>query len=185
MPLFRADHQQLQALSARQLGADADGVGRWTTARSASASSATANPSASRTECPARTPIRTSRLPPCSAAGLAGVEERLDCGDEYLGNAYVDPKLARLPASLRDAADLFHSSKLARAAFGDEVVDFYVHHARLEVEAFNNAVTDWEKKPLFRADLAALARTRAGAGRSGEMGGCPPPCTAVTPYQGR
>jgi glutamine synthetase len=83
------------------------------------------------------------------AAGLAGVEEGLDCGSEYRGNAYVDPQLARLPGSLRDAADLFSGSRLARSAFGDEVVDFYTHHARLEVEAFNNAVTDWEKQRYF------------------------------------
>jgi glutamine synthetase len=83
------------------------------------------------------------------AAGLAGIEERLDCTPEYLGNAYVDPKLARLPASLRDALELLDRSKFARAAFGDEVVDFYVHHARIEHQAFNDAVTDWEKMRYF------------------------------------
>ncbi len=83
------------------------------------------------------------------AAGLAGVEEKLDCGEEYLGNAYIDPKLERLPSSLRQAADSFASSQLARKAFGDAVVDFYVHHARLEVEAFDNAVTDWERRRYF------------------------------------
>lgn len=83
------------------------------------------------------------------AAGMAGVREGLDCGSEYHGNAYVDPKLARLPSSLRDATDLFEKSKLARTAFGDEVVDFYTHHARLEHEAFSNAVTDWEKQRYF------------------------------------
>src|SRR3954447_2845156 len=78
------------------------------------------------------------------AAGMAGVKEKLDCGEQYLGNAYVDPQLARLPASLHEAAGLLDHSGLARAAFGSEIVDFYVHHARLETEAFNNAVTDWE-----------------------------------------
>ncbi len=83
------------------------------------------------------------------AAGMAGVKEKLDCGDEYAGNAYVDTKLARLPGSLRDATELFRQSRFARAAFGDPVVDFYTHHARLEIEAFNNAVTDWEKVRYF------------------------------------
>lgn len=83
------------------------------------------------------------------AAGLAGVEEELDCGDEYRGNAYVDPTLARLPHSLRDATELFAQSRLARTALGDGVVDFYAHHARLEQEAFGNAVTDWEKRRYF------------------------------------
>jgi glutamine synthetase len=83
------------------------------------------------------------------AAGMAGVQEKLDCGAEYRGNAYVDPKLARLPSSLHEAAELLARSRLARAAFGDDIVEFYVHHARLETEAFNNAVTDWEKLRYF------------------------------------
>ena len=83
------------------------------------------------------------------AAGMAGVREGLDCGPEYHGNAYVDKNLTRLPSSLRDATDLFAESKFARSAFGDDVVDFYTRHARLEHEAFGNAVTDWEKQRYF------------------------------------
>ena len=83
------------------------------------------------------------------AAGLAGVEEKLDCGEEYHGNAYVDSRLRSLPGSLRDAAELLDRSKLARRAFGEGVVDFYVHTARLEVQAFNDAVTDWERSRYF------------------------------------
>lgn len=51
--------------------------------------------------------------------------------------------------SLREAADSFDRSKLARQAFGDPVVDFYVHTARLEAQAFNDAVTDWERVRYF------------------------------------
>ena len=83
------------------------------------------------------------------AAGMAGVEEKLDCGKDYHGNAYVDTKLKSLPKSLAEAAELLHSSKLARAALGDGVVEFYVHTARLEAQAFNNAVTDWERTRYF------------------------------------
>jgi glutamine synthetase len=83
------------------------------------------------------------------AAGMAGVEEGLDCGEVYEGNAYIDPKLASLPTSLREAADLLDRSKLARQALGDPVVDFYVHTARLEVAAYDNAVTDWERVRYF------------------------------------
>jgi len=83
------------------------------------------------------------------AAGLAGINEGLDCGREYRGNAYVDPKLARLPHSLRDATDLFEKSKLAKSAFGGSVVEYYVHHARLEQSAYDDAVTDWERQRYF------------------------------------
>jgi glutamine synthetase len=82
-------------------------------------------------------------------AGCAGIDEGLDCDDEYRGNAYVDEKLPSLPRSLREAADLLEQSKLARAALGDEVVAFYVHTARLEVAAFDNSVTDWERVRYF------------------------------------
>mgnify|MGYP001082648246 CR=1 FL=1 len=34
---------------------------------------------------------------------------------------------------------------VAREVFGDEVVDHYVHAARVEVAAFDSAVTDWER----------------------------------------
>jgi glutamine synthetase len=83
------------------------------------------------------------------AAGLAGIEEKLDCGHPYEGNAYADAKLAALPRSLRDAAALLDTSKLARRAFSDAVIDFYVHTARCEEQAFNDAVTDWEKIRYF------------------------------------
>ena len=83
------------------------------------------------------------------AAGMAGLEEQLDCGKDYKGNAYVDSQLKALPRSLRDAAELLDGSKLARKAFGDAVVNFYVHTARLEAQAFNDAVTDWERTRYF------------------------------------
>ncbi len=83
------------------------------------------------------------------AAGRAGVEEQLDCGPEYVGNAYVDTQLPALPGSLREAAERLNGSKLARQAFGDSVVDFYVHTARLEVQAFESSVTDWERRRYF------------------------------------
>ena len=83
------------------------------------------------------------------AAGMAGVAEKLDCGECYEGNAYVDEKLPGLPKTLGEAAELLDRSKLARATFSDAVVDFYVHTARLEIQAFDNAVTDWEKQRYF------------------------------------
>jgi glutamine synthetase len=41
------------------------------------------------------------------------------------------------------------ASTLARSCFGDAVVDFCVHTARLEIQAFNDAVTDWERVRYF------------------------------------
>jgi len=65
------------------------------------------------------------------------------------GAVQASQRLSALPGSLRDAADLLDTSKLARTAFGSAVVDFYVHTARLEVKAYDNAVTDWERRRYF------------------------------------
>jgi len=83
------------------------------------------------------------------AAGLAGMDEKLDCGPAYSGNAYQDESLERLPLSLEQAAELLDQSEFARSALGDEVVDFYVHTARLEAQDFAANVTDWERKRYF------------------------------------
>jgi glutamine synthetase len=83
------------------------------------------------------------------AAGLAGIEEKLDCGEPYRGNAYVDPSLPQVPMSLARSADLFAQSPMARKAFGEDVVNHYVHLARLEQKAFDSVVTDWERKRYF------------------------------------
>ena len=50
-----------------------------------------------------------------------------------------------MPTTLAEATELFDRSAVARAAFGDEVVDHYAHAARVEIDAFNAAVTDWER----------------------------------------
>jgi glutamine synthetase len=79
------------------------------------------------------------------AAGLHGVEEGLELEPVFEGNAYDAQHKPRVPGSLRDARDLFASSAIARAAFGDEVVDHYVNAADVEIAAFGTAVTDWER----------------------------------------
>ncbi len=83
------------------------------------------------------------------AAGMAGIEEGLDCGEPYEGNAYIDSRLEALPSTLSEATTLLKQSELARKTFGEAVVEFYVHTAELEVQAFNNAITDWERKRYF------------------------------------
>jgi glutamine synthetase len=78
------------------------------------------------------------------AAGLYGIENELALEPEQTGNAYGSGK-PRVPGTLRDAAELFEKSSLARAAFGDDVVEHYTTMARVEVAAYDAAVTDWER----------------------------------------
>ena len=79
------------------------------------------------------------------AAGLHGVSEGLELEPAYEGNAYLADDKPRLPTTLREARDLFATSDVARAAFGDEVVEHYVNAADVELAAFESAVTDWER----------------------------------------
>lgn len=83
------------------------------------------------------------------AGGLHGIERGLQPPPPYVGNAYEATDLERLPTTLADAAALFGASALAREAFGDDVVAHYLNNARVEVAAFNAAVTDWERMRGF------------------------------------
>ena len=78
------------------------------------------------------------------AAGLGGIDRELPLESEFIGDAYAAQR-ERVPATLRDAAETFAASELARSAFGDKVVTHYLNAARVELESFDAAVTDWER----------------------------------------
>lgn len=82
------------------------------------------------------------------AAGLYGIEQKLELPDPCPGNAYT-AGFAHVPTTLREAADLWENSPIAKAAFGDEVVAHYRNMARVELETFDAAVTDWELRRSF------------------------------------
>jgi len=73
-----------------------------------------------------------------------GIEHELELEDEFRGDAYASSK-PHVPSTLREAAGLFTSSAFTRGAFGDEVVDHYTNFARIELETYDAAVTDWER----------------------------------------
>ena len=62
------------------------------------------------------------------AAGLYGIEHSLALEAPCTSNAY-ELKGPRIPSTLRQAADLWETSVVARGAFGDEVVDHYANMA--------------------------------------------------------
>ena len=78
------------------------------------------------------------------AGGLHGVDRGLQLPEPVDGNAYAS-EAPRLPTTLAEAAELLAGSEVAREAFGDEVVEHYLNNARVELAAFNSAVTDWER----------------------------------------
>ncbi|MDA8323051.1 MAG: glutamine synthetase family protein [Actinomycetota bacterium] len=82
------------------------------------------------------------------AAGLHGIDNELALEDAFPGNAYADDG-PKVPHTLRDALGLWQGSALATGAFGTDVVDHYANYARVELAAFDAAVTDWELRRGF------------------------------------
>ncbi len=78
------------------------------------------------------------------ASGLHGVDAGLELEPPLEGSAYSARERLRVPATLRDARDLFAQSEVAREAFGEEVLAHYLNAADVELAAFDAAVTDWE-----------------------------------------
>ena len=83
------------------------------------------------------------------AAGLDGIDQRLDCGEPYVGNAYSATDVERIPWNLPEAIDLFDGSTFARDSLGEDVHFHLLHAAREEWRAFNNVVTEWELRRNF------------------------------------
>jgi glutamine synthetase len=78
------------------------------------------------------------------AGGLYGIENELELEPIFEGNAYGSDA-PRVPSTLRDAAELFAGSEIAVRAFGQDVVDHYLNNARIELKAYDAAITDWER----------------------------------------
>jgi glutamine synthetase len=83
------------------------------------------------------------------AAGLAGIEGRIEPPAPFRGDVYAAKSLPRVPGNLRDAIALLEASALARDAFGEEVVAHYLHFLRTEQRKFDEAVTSWERGRFF------------------------------------
>jgi len=78
------------------------------------------------------------------AAGIDGIENKRALEPEFVGDAYDDASIREIPATLRAATAALDQSAMLRAAFGDDVIDHYVHAARHEQREYDRRVTDWE-----------------------------------------
>jgi len=83
------------------------------------------------------------------AAGLAGVDEKLDPPPPVSGNAYADDAAPRLPADLTEAVASFAGSELARQAFSPPVHKHLLGLGEQELKATRRQVTDWELRRGF------------------------------------
>ena len=78
-----------------------------------------------------------------------GIANKIQPPSLFSGDAYAEEQLVQLPLTLRDATDLFEKSDFAVNAFGKDVVDHYIHFFRVEQNAFDRSVTDWERHRYF------------------------------------
>jgi glutamine synthetase len=83
------------------------------------------------------------------AAGLHGIENKIEPPPMLVGNAYDAPDIPHVPWNIVDAINEFERSEVADTAFGPAVHRHLVHAARQEWAVFNQAVTDWELRRNF------------------------------------
>ncbi|HUS23475.1 MAG TPA: glutamine synthetase family protein [Candidatus Binatia bacterium] len=83
------------------------------------------------------------------AAGLDGIRRKLKPPPAFNGDMYAAADLPTVPATLREATDLFERSAFAKQALGADVVAHYAHFCRTEQAAYDAAVTDWERQRYF------------------------------------
>jgi glutamine synthetase len=83
------------------------------------------------------------------ASGLDGIRNRTEPPERFEGDVYSAPDLAYVPSTLREATDRFAASDFVREALGAEVQGHYTHFLRVEQDAYDRAVTDWERRRYF------------------------------------
>lgn len=91
------------------------------------------------------------------AAGLQGIEEKLDPGEPHMENLYLssDAELRRkgvelLPRTLLEAVEALERDALAREVFGEVMWQTYVRFKRQEWESYHSHVSDWERQRYLK-----------------------------------
>ncbi len=80
---------------------------------------------------------------------MDGIVNKIKPPEIFDGDVYAAENLPAVPHTLRDATDLFEQSVFAKKAFGTEVVAHYLNFFKTEQEAYDKAVTDWERQRYF------------------------------------
>jgi len=83
------------------------------------------------------------------ASGLDGIERKTEPPPLFDGDVYQAKALPSVPVSLREATALFGTNQFVRDVLGAEVVEHYTHFFEVEQEAYDGAVTDWERRRYF------------------------------------
>lgn len=83
------------------------------------------------------------------AAGLHGIENKLELEDELKGNAYTSKHVPKIPSSLHEAINYWENSDVVKATLGKDVANHYLHAAKVEQNEFDSFVTGWEYARYF------------------------------------
>ena len=78
------------------------------------------------------------------AAGIKGLEEKLELPPPTAGDVYNTKAAEEIPSTLRAATKTLQESSMLKEALGEEVVVHYTRTAQWEQEEFDRIVTDWE-----------------------------------------
>lgn len=78
------------------------------------------------------------------AAGMDGIENRIDPGQPFLGDCYSAEGLPSVPASLGEALDELEKDEVICESLGSGWIQAFTAVKRQEIERFNTYVTDWE-----------------------------------------
>ena len=86
------------------------------------------------------------------AAGLEGIENKLDPGDPHTENMYLKSEeelkalgITHLPSTLKEAIDAFAADPLSEKVFGPAMTKSWLDFKRDEWMSYINHVSDWEK----------------------------------------
>ena len=83
------------------------------------------------------------------ASGLDGIKNKIEPPPIFEGDVYSAATLPSVPLTLGDAITVFESSQFTKDTFGEEVVTHYTHFFETELEAYQSAVTDWDRQRYF------------------------------------
>ncbi len=83
------------------------------------------------------------------AAGLDGLKTKIEPPPIFQGDVYAAADLPKVPMTLHHATDILEQSEMLRAAFGEDVIEHYVHFFRTEQRKYDEAVTNWERARYF------------------------------------
>lgn len=83
------------------------------------------------------------------ASGLEGINSKIEPPEIFEGDIYAATELPRVPYTLQEAVVNFKNSEFSKNAFGSDAVKHYTHFFEKETQAYNQSVTDWERKRYF------------------------------------